>query len=66
MYKVARAHGFISMREDAMIKAMNHEIPFEEINSLGGALLAEDPEAEEEKAQARVDNITRDIAAEAV
>ena len=34
LYKVARAKGMISMKEDAIIKALNREIPFEEINTL--------------------------------
>jgi type IV pilus assembly protein PilB len=37
MYKVARAQGFVSMYEDALIKALRHEIPFEEVNGLGGS-----------------------------
>lgn len=34
LYKVARAKGMLSMKEDAIIKALNREIPFEEINTL--------------------------------
>lgn len=59
MYNAARAQGFLSMKEDAIIKAMNHEIPFEEVNTLGGTLLVSD-EAEAEiatdKAREAVDN----------
>lgn len=47
IYKVARQNGFISMKEDAIIKALEHTIPFEEISTLGGALLVSE-EAEEE------------------
>ncbi len=43
----ARRNGFISMKEDAIIKALNHMIPFEEVSTLGGAMLASD-EAEKE------------------
>lgn len=43
----ARKNGFISMKEDAIIKTLNHTIPFEEISTLGGDLLASD-EAEKE------------------
>lgn len=43
----ARKNGFISMKEDAIIKALNHMIPFEEVSTLGGAMLASD-EAEKE------------------
>ena len=39
----ARAGGMLSMKEDAIVKALQGEIPFEEINTLGGELF---PEAE--------------------
>lgn len=45
--RAARANGFISMKEDAIIKALEHMIPFEEISTLGGELLVSD-EAESE------------------
>lgn len=44
---VAKKQGFISMKEDAIIKALNHVIPFEEVSTLGGAMLVSD-EAEHE------------------
>lgn len=34
VYKAVRRKGFITMKEDAIIKAMNKVIPFEEINQL--------------------------------
>jgi len=34
LYKAARAKGMLTMKEDAIIKAFNREIPFEEINTL--------------------------------
>lgn len=37
----ARTKGMLSMREDAIIKAAAGQIPFEEINTLGGQLLIE-------------------------
>lgn len=43
----ARKNGFISMKEDGIIKALNHTIPFEEISTLGGEMLTSD-EAEKE------------------
>jgi type IV pilus assembly protein PilB len=52
---IARENGFISMKEDAIIKALQHEIPFEEVNALGGALLVSD-EAEKEAETLPVDN----------
>ena len=59
IYKVARTHGFISMKEDAIIKALNHTIPFEEISTLGGALLISD-EAEKEALAIRAEDHTED------
>ena len=38
IYAAARAAGMLTMREDAIVKALNGEIPFEEINTLGGEL----------------------------
>ncbi len=43
----ARRNGFISMKQDAIIKSFNHAIPFEEVSTLGGDLLVSD-EAEKE------------------
>lgn len=40
--KVARANGMLTMKEDAIIKAFNKEIPFSEINTLGGEALTLD------------------------
>ncbi|MBX9907067.1 GspE/PulE family protein [Patescibacteria group bacterium] len=39
LFQSARKNGFMSMREDAIIKAMKREIPFEEVNALGGMLI---------------------------
>jgi len=35
MFLSARKNGFVSMQEDAIIKALNHQIPFEEISNFG-------------------------------
>lgn len=40
----ARKNGMRTMREDAIIRALQGEIPFEEVNTLGGALLADEEE----------------------
>jgi type IV pilus assembly protein PilB len=48
VYAAARAKGMYTMREDAIMKALAGEIPFEEVNTLGGDLLA-DQEAPPEK-----------------
>ncbi len=34
IWNVVRKDGMLTMREDAIIKALNHEVPFEEINTL--------------------------------
>lgn len=35
IYNAARANGFMSMKEDAIAKALAHEIPFEEVGAFG-------------------------------
>lgn len=35
IYQKARADGFLTMREDALVKAMEHVIPFEEVGAFG-------------------------------
>lgn len=42
MYTIARNRGMLTMKEDAIIKALNGEIPFDEINTLGGDLLVDE------------------------
>ena len=42
IYAAARAGGMLTMREDAILKALSGEIPFEEINMLGGELFPEE------------------------
>lgn len=42
IYAAAREAGMLTMREDAIIKALAGEIPFEEINTLGGELFHEE------------------------
>ncbi len=44
VYAAARAKGMLTMREDAIIKALAGDIPFEEVNALGGQLLTESGE----------------------
>jgi type IV pilus assembly protein PilB len=47
VFAAARAKGMLTMREDAIMKALAGEIPFEEVNTLGGELLLEQTSAEE-------------------
>lgn len=42
VYAMARSQGMLTMREDAIMKALAGEIPFEEVNTLGGELFPED------------------------
>lgn len=46
IYKVARAQGMFTMKEDAIIKMLRGDIPFEEVNTLGGDILDEAPAGE--------------------
>ncbi|MDB5244422.1 MAG: ral secretion pathway protein [Parcubacteria group bacterium] len=41
IYEVARSGGMLTMREDAILKAAEGLIPFEEVNTLGGELFPE-------------------------
>ena len=43
VYAAARAAGMMTMREDAIMKALAGEIPFEEVNTLGGTLFPAEP-----------------------
>ncbi len=45
LYAEARKQGMLTMREDAIVKALKGDIPFSEVNTLGGELFAEDEEA---------------------
>ncbi len=36
LYAIVRAQGMLTMKEDAMIKSARGEVPFEEVNTLGG------------------------------
>ena len=38
LYKVARAQGMFTMKEDAIMKMLEGTVPFEEVNTLGGDL----------------------------
>ncbi len=42
IYQAARKEGMFTMREDAIVRALAGEIPFEEVNTLGGDLFPEE------------------------
>jgi len=44
--QVARSHGMLTMKEDAILKSFEGKIPFAEANKLGGMLLAEEVKLE--------------------
>lgn len=46
IYDEARKHGFLTMKEDAIKKALDHIIPFEEMNAFGTKIGIEDGLAE--------------------
>ena len=49
IYNEARKHGFMSMKEDAIIKALDHKIPVEEMNHFGTKVGFNDDEFELEE-----------------
>ena len=42
VYAAARQKGMFTMREDAIMKALAGQIPFEEVNALGGQVILEE------------------------
>lgn len=48
IWDIMRKKGMLTMKEDAIIKAFNKEIPFEEVNTLGGELTQVEEKALEE------------------
>ena len=48
IFEAARAKGMLTMREDAIIKALDGQIPFAEVNTLGGEMLLDQDLTEEE------------------
>ncbi len=53
IYNEARKDGFMSIKEDAVVKALNHQIPYEEMIKFGTQIGVED---EPKKQVAHVDN----------
>ncbi|MDB5245046.1 MAG: ral secretion pathway protein [Parcubacteria group bacterium] len=49
VYAAARAKGMFTMREDGIMKALAGLIPFQEVDTLGGALLADEEVEDVEK-----------------
>ncbi len=43
IYQSARRNGFMSMKEDAIMKALNHQISFEEMNAFGTKVGTSEP-----------------------
>lgn len=53
VYAAARAKGMITLREDAIIKALSGEIPFEEVNALGGVVAIDEELTEEQPPESK-------------
>ena len=47
IYDVARKNGFMSMEEDAIIKALKHVIPFEEVSAFTAKVVDTEEDVEE-------------------
>ncbi len=58
--EVARKQGMFTMREDALIKSMTGSVPFEEVNTLGGAYdsVEEEDEKEDKKEEQKEKPVT--------
>ena len=63
IFQAARKHGFMTMQEDAIIKALDHTIPYEEMTAFGSKL---GNEALLEDLTAAVDNPVSEAAAPAI
>jgi hypothetical protein len=63
-FQAARKNGFITLQEDAMIKALNHEIPYEEMNVFSSKIGLES--AEDVTPYDPVDNLTDIEVSEAI
>lgn len=63
-FHAARKKGFIALQEDAIIKALNHEIPYEEMNVFSTKIGL--GELEEDNYKTDVDNLTDIEVAEAI
>jgi type II secretory ATPase GspE/PulE/Tfp pilus assembly ATPase PilB-like protein len=48
MFSEARKNGFMSVKEDAIVKALEHVIPIEEVNTFGTKVATEEPISESE------------------
>lgn len=57
VYAAARAKGMLTLREDAIIKALKGLIPFDEVNALGGAPLEEEKPISESEEQAAASEV---------
>jgi type IV pilus assembly protein PilB len=64
MFMSARKHGFMSMEEDAIIKALKHSIPVEEVSNfgtkVGGELLLDDMDIPSVKANVDSQSLEED------
>jgi type II secretory ATPase GspE/PulE/Tfp pilus assembly ATPase PilB-like protein len=68
IFKIARKNGMLTMKEDAIIKAADGVIPFEEVNTLGGQFELPDelPALDAAAKPVVIDEETADTGADAV
>ncbi len=64
-FHAARKKGFVTIQEDAIIKALNHEIPFEEMNVFS-TKIGTDTDVEDYSFDTTVDNFTDIEVSEAI
>src|SRR3989338_6065835 len=62
IYASARANGFTTLREDAIIHALNHDISYDEVEVMTGEELAASEEVPQPEAAAPVSGSTAEIA----
>ncbi len=62
--EAARKQGMFTMREDALIKSMRKEVPFEEVNTLGGVIDSVEEEGVEADAAAALESETKESVVE--
>jgi len=65
-FQSARKNGFVTIQEDAIIKALNHEIPYEEMTAFSTKVGIDTEETEEEVFPSTVDNLQEIEVSEAI
>ena len=66
IYEAARANGYMSMKEDAIIKALEHKIPYEEVNKFSTSILADEQKIEDEEDAVSDNNVLIDVTEDSI